>query len=104
VLAIVPVKKSFLGKIYVLTDSKTSKVFEAVASILKSEKLATIVGQKTSGSTSLTESLMISDEFSLLLPVADFYDPNGKNFTKTGIDPDIPMLPDNAINYILKTR
>jgi pterin-4a-carbinolamine dehydratase len=104
VLAVVPVKKTFHGRIYVLTDTKTSKVFEAMAAILKSEKLATIVGQKTSGSTSLTESLIISDEFSLQIPVADFYDPNGKNFTKTGIDPDIPMLPDNAINYILKTR
>lgn len=102
-LSIVPGKKVFRGKVYILTDSKTSKAFETLAYLLKREKMATLVGQKTAGFSMITESLVINDEYNLLIPIADFYDYEGKSFAKIGVDPDIHVSDGDALKYILKT-
>jgi len=100
---IVPVKKPFKGKVYVLTDSKTSKVAEALVYIFKNEKIATIVGQKTAGVTMIAERIMINNEYEINLPVADFYTREGKSLSKEGIEPDIKVPGDDAMKYVLKT-
>ena len=69
---IVPLEKSFKGKTYVLTDSKTSKVSEVLVYILKKGEIATIVGQKTTGASFLTQSLLINNAYNHILPVYDF--------------------------------
>jgi len=85
-----------------LTDSKTSKASVVLADVLQKEKMATLVGQKTSGVTVLIENLRINEEYDLVLPVADFYTNEGKNLNKEGIEPDIPVSGEDALNYILK--
>ncbi|MBV5313096.1 MAG: hypothetical protein JZU47_07350 [Prolixibacteraceae bacterium] len=102
-LSLVPVKKVFQGKVYILTDSKTSKVFEAWIDVLKKQKIATIVGQKTAGATWLTESLKINNEYDLILPVADYYTNEGKSLNKVGIEPDINVSGEDALTHILRT-
>jgi hypothetical protein len=101
-LAISPIKKGFKGKIYVITDNRTSKVSEALVYLLKSEKRATIVGQKTVGSTVLVEQLPISKQFKLNLPVAEFYTTDGKTRGKEGIEPDIAVTGEDPLKYIQK--
>jgi hypothetical protein len=98
----VPRVKTFKGKVYILTDSKTSKTSEVLAAVLQNEKIATLVGQKTSGLTVLFENLRINEEYDLVLPVADFYTNEGKSLNKAGIEPDIPVSGEDALGYILK--
>lgn len=101
-LNVVPSGKTFKGKVYVLADSKTSKAAEAIICVLKQEKIAIIVGQKTAGMTVLTESLRINNEFDLMLPSSDFYTIDGKNLNKVGVEPDIPLPADEVMTYIMK--
>lgn len=99
----IPRAQTFKGKVYVLTDSKTSKVSEVLADVLRKEKIASVVGQKTAGATILVEDLMINDEYDLVLPVADFYHCEGKSLNKIGVDPDRIVSGEDALKYILKT-
>jgi len=103
ILNCVPRPKTFKGKVYVLTDSKTSKVSEVLAGLLQKEKIASLVGQKTAGSTILLENLLINDEYDLVLPVSDFYNSEGKNLNKDGIVPDKEVSGEDALTYILKS-
>lgn len=102
-LSLVPGKNVFQGKVYILTDSKTSKVFEALIGVLRNQKIATIVGQKTAGATWLTESLKINNEYDLILPVADYYTSEGKSLNKVGVEPDINVSGEDALRYVLRT-
>ena len=101
-LDVVPVTKSFKGKVYVLTDSKTSRVAEAMVYILKKEKIATIVGQKTAGASMLYEHILIINGYEIYLPVSDYFTSEGKSLNKIGIEPDIPVSGDDAMKYVLK--
>jgi len=95
-----PNAKSFKGKVYVLSDAKTSKVAEILVYILKVEKLATVVGQKSSGVSFLSENLMINNEFDLILPDSEFYTTEGKRVNKDGVEADIKLSGDQVMKYI----
>ena len=99
---ILPGNNSFKGKLYILIDSKTSKVSEVLVHILKAEKMAEIIGQKTKGSALLTERLPVTGEFELILPVAEFFPSGGKQFEKNGIEPDKPVSNGDILQYVLK--
>jgi hypothetical protein len=101
-LTISPIKKGFKGKVYIITDNRTSKVSEALVYILKSEKRATIVGQKTVGTAFMVEQLPINKQFKLNLPVAEFYSADGKKPLKEGIQPDVTVTGEDALKYIQK--
>ena len=103
VLNIVPRAKTFQGKVYVLTDSKTSRASEVLAFVLQKEKIASLVGQKTSGASVLFENLRINDEYDLVLPVAEFYNTESKSLNKDGIEPDKIVSGEDALTFILKS-
>ena len=103
IFKVIPAQNSFKGKVFVLTDSRTSKISEVLVNILKTEKMAVIVGQKTNGSALLSERLLVNKEFELILPVAEFYLSDGKKMEKNGIEPDIDHTEADPIQYILKT-
>lgn len=100
---VVPVQNSFKGKVFVLTDTRTSKISEVLVHILKTEKMAVIVGQKTNGSDFMVERISVNTDFELILPVAEFYSTDGKKVEKNGIEPDIAITEGDPIQYILKT-
>ncbi len=102
-LKIIPRSKTFKGKVYVLTDSKTSKVFEALVYTLKNESIATIVGQKTAGALLLSEKFIINNEYELVLPVADYFTCDGRSLEKIGVEPDVKLSGEDALKYILKS-
>jgi hypothetical protein len=101
-LNIVPTGKNFKGKAFILTDSRTSRVSEALVYIIKKSGIATIVGQKTAGALILSENIRINNEYDLNLPVSDFYTDDGKNLNKNGIYPDIQLSGEDALKYVLK--
>jgi hypothetical protein len=101
-LAITPVKKGYKGKLFVITDNKTSKVSETLVSVLKSDKQAITVGQKTAGSPFLVEQIPVNKQFKLILPVAGFYTSEGKTAGKEGIEPDVKVTDEDALKYIQK--
>jgi len=92
-----------MGTVYVLTDSKTSQASEMLAYVLRRERAATIVGQKTAGNWYLVENIRINTEFELVLPVAEFLTPEGKNMNKTVIEPDMNTSGEDALQFLLKT-
>ena len=100
-LNIVPGEKTFKGKVYVLTDAKTSRVSEMVAYSLKSRKLAVVVGQKSAGVTFLTENVKINPEYDLILPDCEFYTGEGRSLNAIGVEPDILKPADEVMSYIL---
>ena len=100
-IKVVPVAESFKGKVFLLVDGKTSHTAEMVASVLKNKKLATLVGQKTAGSTFLTENVEINEEFDLVLADAEFYTSDGKNLAGIGVDPDVSKSNEDVMNYVL---
>jgi hypothetical protein len=101
-LNVVPKAKTYKGRIYILSDSKTSKGSEAIIYELKKEKIATVAGQKTAGSTILTERLLINNEYELILPVAEYYNCEGQCLNKSGIEPDLTVSGEDALGYVLK--
>ncbi|MCX6228369.1 MAG: S41 family peptidase [Bacteroidia bacterium] len=100
-IKVVPVVESFKGKVFLLVDGKTSHTAEMVASVLNNKKLATLVGQKTAGSTFLTENVEINEEFDLVLADAEFYTSDGKNLADIGVDPDVLKSNEDVMNYVL---
>jgi len=100
-LNIVPGAKTFKGKVYLLTDAKTSRVAEMVAFVLKERKIATIVGQKSAGVTFLTENLQINSEYDLVLPDCEFFSGDSKSLNNAGLEPDIVKSADEVMKYVL---
>lgn len=93
----------FTGEVYVLTDSRTSRMAEILAGILQKEKLAKIAGQKTSAHPYVSDTFLVCEGFGLQLPVALFFDSEGRNSFRSGITPDISAGNENALNLLLKT-
>jgi len=45
----------------------------------------------------------IENEYDLILPDSDYYTCEGKSLNKIGIEPDITVSGEDALNYVLKT-
>lgn len=91
----------FKGRIYMLTNKWSSNIAEALAIYLKNEKMATIVGQKSAGSPVLNYIFEISDQYRITIPIALFYDKEGKLYQGTGLEPDI-VTDEDALTVLLK--
>ena len=96
-----PTPAIFHGKIYLLMDNRTSRVAESLAIWLKSDKLATLVGQKTSGLPQLYENILLTPQYRIYIPTAQFYDKQGKCWMGIGVEPDLPVQED-PLGYVLK--
>ncbi len=96
-----PAQTVFKGKIFLLTDQRTSRIAEALAIWLKNDKLATIVGMKTSGQPLLFETIQIDKHYRINIPTGQFFDKEGKCWSGTGMDPDI-LVEGDALEKVLK--
>lgn len=97
-----PAATVFKGHVYLLIDDRTSKVSEALAIGLKNGKIATLVGQKSSGSPMLTELLPIDYFYHMSIQVAQFYDKEGHSYFNNGIAPDLEVTDEDALSFLLK--
>ena len=91
----------FLGKLYLLTDSKTASACEPIVYVLKKTKRATIVGSNTAGAMLSAAPFEITGKYKLVLPLADFYTYDGVRLDQIGVVPDIETEPENALDKAL---
>jgi len=103
-LKVIPSQPRFNGKIYLLVDKWTSGVAEALAIFMKNERIAILAGQKTAGSPMLVNTIDLEKQYRISIPVARFYDKDGKSYMGTGIEPDIATGETDAINVVLKLK
>jgi hypothetical protein len=100
-LILKPGKNVFEGKIYVLTSSTTASTCEPIVDALKRNKLATIVGEKTAGAMLSATLMQIKDNFFLFLPIADYYTADKRRLDQVGVEPDIELVADKALDHVL---
>lgn len=73
----------------VLVNGNSASASEIVAGALQDHKVAKIVGQKTFGKGSVQKLVDLDGGAQLKVTIAKWYTPNGKNISKTGIEPDV---------------
>lgn len=92
----------FEGKVYVLTNGVTGSTCEPLVDRLKKTGRATIVGQKTAGGMLSGRYFKINSEMKLFLPVADYITAEGARIDKVGVEPDIKVKSEEALNYVVE--
>lgn len=92
----------FKGAIYILTDSKTASTCEPIVYALKNSKRATIVGEKTAGAMLSACAFPMSGKYNIVLPVADFYTYDGVRLDRVGVQPDVAVAPEAALDKALE--
>ncbi len=93
---------TFKGKIAVLTSNITGSTCEPFVDLLKKKNLATIVGGKTGGGMLSGAYFKINSDLKLFLPIADYLTDEGTRIDKVGIEPNVSVHPDQALDYVLE--
>ncbi|HDO26552.1 MAG TPA: hypothetical protein ENH02_00400, partial [Bacteroidetes bacterium] len=101
-LVIQPGNKSFRGNIYVLTSHKTASTCEPIVYALKKYGIATIVGEKTAGAMLSATTVQVKGKYYIFLPIADFYTFDGIRIDQHGVEPDIKVKSQKALDYVLE--
>ena len=92
----------FQGKVFVLTNGITGSTCEPLVDRLKKSGQATIVGEKTAGSMLSGRYFKISNELRLFMPVADYITAEGTKIDKVGVEPNISVAQDRALEHVLE--
>lgn len=93
---------SFSGRIFVLTSNQTASTCEPIVYILKNNKSATVVGEKTAGAMLSAASFDVSGKYKLMIPIADFYTYDGLRLDQTGVKPNIKISSQKALDKVLQ--
>jgi carboxyl-terminal processing protease len=72
-----------------LIDNVSASASEVVAGALQDQKRATLVGTKTFGKGTVQEFLPLSDGSGVLVTIAKYFTPKGRDIHKSGITPDV---------------
>ena len=91
----------FGGRVFVLVNRATSSAAEALAHVLAYTRRATLIGERTAGAMLSSEEIPLGDGWTLLLPTADFYTPDGKRIEGRGVEPDIAASSERALEVAL---
>lgn len=97
-----PSNNPFKGKVFVLTDNVTASTCEPIVYGLKQYNRAIVVGEKTAGAMLNGEQFSLLDGYKILIPTADFYTADGQRLDKVGVEPNIKVKPNEALEYVLK--
>jgi len=97
-----PTNPVFKGNIYVLTNGNTGSTCEPIVYALKKRKKATIIGEKTYGGMLSASPFVVSGKYMLMLPIADFYTYDGVRLDKVGVDPNVEVKSEDALNKALE--
>ena len=74
-----------------LVDEDSASASEIVAGAVRDHKRGTIVGRQTYGKWCVQSIYHMPDGAGLRLTTAKFYSPNGNNYTKVGVKPDLTV-------------
>jgi len=91
----------FTGNLYVLTNGKTGSTCEPMVYALKNSKKATVVGEKTYGGMLAAVPFNVSGNYTVMVPIADFYTYDGIRLDRVGVTPDIAVKSDEALDKTL---
>jgi C-terminal processing protease CtpA/Prc len=97
-----PAKNAFLGKLFVLVDSRSASASEMFARILQLEKRGAVVGDRTTGAVMAaqffphTVGLGAVAFYAMEVTVADVRMSDGAGLEKIGVQPDVLALPSPA--------
>lgn len=83
--------RRYPGKVVVLIDEYCFSASEALASVVKETKAATLIGRKTPGLMLAANFIPIEGGWTLVLPVWDFRTPKGVKVEGRGVEPDIKV-------------
>ena len=78
----------FNGEVVILVNEHTASASEILASALKDNKRATIIGERTFGKGLVQQIITLPDESGMHITTATYLTPSGKNINKIGIIPD----------------
>lgn len=78
----------FNSSIIVLVNENTASASEILASALKENKRALLIGGETFGKGLVQEIVKLPDDSALHVTIAAYLTPNGKNINKVGLLPD----------------
>ncbi|OGC07342.1 hypothetical protein A2526_02630 [candidate division WOR-1 bacterium RIFOXYD2_FULL_36_8] len=81
----------WVNPIVVLIDESSASASEILAGALQDNKIATIVGTNSFGKASVQSVRMLQDNSAILLTIAKYLTPSGKDITKKGIIPDVEI-------------
>jgi hypothetical protein len=92
----------YQGKVYTLIDNNSASATEPIAYFLKQQKLSSLVGETTAGKMLSSTVITCKDNWSLMIPVADYYTADGYRIEQKGVKPDTKVKSAEALDYILK--
>ena len=88
--------------LFILTSNRTFSGGEEFAYNLKTNKRATLIGEKTAGGANPGYTFSVNDIFSIFIPTGRSINPvTGTNWEGKGVEPDISMAEANALSYAL---
>lgn len=100
-LKVIPKENSYQGNIYILTNGRTASTCEPIVYGLKQQKRATIVGEKTAGAMLNGEIFDLDKGFKMIIPTADYYTSDGYRIDQNGVQPDIEVKQEAALEYVI---
>jgi hypothetical protein len=83
--------RRYSGKVVVLIDEYCFSASEALASVVKETKAATLIGRKTPGLMLAASFLPIDGGWTLVLPIWDFRTAQGVKVEGRGVEPDLKV-------------
>ncbi len=88
--------KLYDSSLIVLVNENTASASEILASALRENNRAIIVGKKTFGKGLVQEIIKLPDESAMHITIAAYLTPNGNNINKKGLTPDETVVNDDA--------
>jgi hypothetical protein len=81
----------YRGRVVVLIDEYCFSASEALASVVKETRVATLIGRRTTGAMLSGEPVALEGDWTLLLPVWDFRTAKGVRVEGRGVEPNIAV-------------
>ncbi|MGC4043044.1 MAG: S41 family peptidase [Armatimonas sp.] len=81
----------FTGKIIVLVNRRSASASEIVSAVLREERGATLVGERTAGAVLTSIFARLTDGFEVQIPLSDYVTPKGMRLEKNPLQPDVAV-------------
>ena len=100
--SVYPAEKTFDGDVYILISERSGSATEAVVGMLKMSGRVTLVGETTAGRMLSSNFFPLPDDFSVRIPVADFFLMDGSRIDGAGVSPDVEVADEDALAKALE--
>jgi len=98
---VLPSKKHFKGKVYILTNKRTASTCEPIVYGLKYNNYATIIGEHTAGAMLSSNEFTIENKLTLRIPLNDYVTYSGDRIDKKGVEPNIEIESEKSLTHAL---